>query len=115
MPKKESIQQKLKRIRPPRVQITYDVEIGGAIEMKELPFVVGVNQFDGELAHDLDTVRWALAVDPSVPVIAFDARRFLSVRDAVLLILEEALVRARARQAARRSETGGDQVVEDHG
>ncbi len=42
MPKKESIQQKLKRIRPPRVQITYDVEIGGAIELKELPFVVGV-------------------------------------------------------------------------
>jgi signal recognition particle receptor subunit beta len=73
-------------------------------ERAGLPFVVGVNQFDGELSHDLDTVRWALAVDPSVPVIAFDARRFLSVRDAVLLILEEALVRARARQASRRSE-----------
>ena len=42
MVKKESIQQKLKRVRPPRVQITYDVEIGGAIELKELPFVVGV-------------------------------------------------------------------------
>lgn len=42
MPRKESIQQKLTRIRPPRVQITYDVEIGGAIEVKELPFVLGV-------------------------------------------------------------------------
>jgi type VI secretion system protein ImpB len=42
MPKKESIQHKIDRIRPPRVQITYDVETGGAIEMKELPFVVGV-------------------------------------------------------------------------
>jgi type VI secretion system protein ImpB len=29
-------------VRSPRVQITYDVEIGGAIELKELPFVVGV-------------------------------------------------------------------------
>ncbi len=29
-------------MRPPRVHITYDVEIGDAIEMKELPFVVGV-------------------------------------------------------------------------
>jgi len=38
----ESVQHKLDRIRPPRVQITYDVEIGNAIVMKELPFVVGI-------------------------------------------------------------------------
>lgn len=38
----ESIQHKLDRIRPPRVQITYDVEIGGAIEKKELPLIVGI-------------------------------------------------------------------------
>jgi type VI secretion system protein ImpB len=38
----ESLQHKLDRVRPPRVQITYDVEIGNAIEMKELPFVMGV-------------------------------------------------------------------------
>jgi type VI secretion system protein ImpB len=38
----ESLQHKLDRVRPPRVQITYDVETGGAIEMKELPFVMGV-------------------------------------------------------------------------
>ncbi|HTT22301.1 MAG TPA: type VI secretion system contractile sheath small subunit [Candidatus Sulfotelmatobacter sp.] len=39
---KESLQKKIGRVRPPRVQITYDVETGGAIEKKELPFVVGV-------------------------------------------------------------------------
>jgi len=38
----ESTQHKLDRVRPPRVQITYDVEIGDAILMKELPFVVGI-------------------------------------------------------------------------
>ncbi len=38
----ESNQHKLSRVRPPRVQITYDVETGGAIEMKELPFIVGI-------------------------------------------------------------------------
>ena len=38
----ESLQHKLDRVRPPRVQITYDVEIGGAIVMKEIPFVVGI-------------------------------------------------------------------------
>ena len=39
---RESLQQKISRVRPPRVHITYDVEVGGAIELKELPFVVGV-------------------------------------------------------------------------
>ncbi len=38
----ESIQHKLDRVRSPRVQITYDVEIGNAIVMKELPFVMGI-------------------------------------------------------------------------
>lgn len=38
----ESIQQKLLRVRPPRVRITYDVETGGAIEKRELPFIVGI-------------------------------------------------------------------------
>ncbi|MEP7211647.1 MAG: type VI secretion system contractile sheath small subunit [Acidobacteriota bacterium] len=42
MPTKESLQHRIDRVRPPRVQITYDVEVGGAIELKELPFVVGV-------------------------------------------------------------------------
>lgn len=39
---RESTQHKLDRVRSPRVHITYDVEVGGAIELKELPFVVGV-------------------------------------------------------------------------
>jgi len=38
----ESTQHKLDRIRPPRVQITYDLETGGAIQKKELPFVVAI-------------------------------------------------------------------------
>ena len=42
MAKKESVQKRLQKVRPPRVQLTYDVEIGDAIETKELPFVVGV-------------------------------------------------------------------------
>ncbi|WP_180190631.1 type VI secretion system contractile sheath small subunit [Acinetobacter sp. YH01009] len=42
MAKRESVQKKLQRIRPPRVQLTYDVEVGDGKEIKELPFVVGV-------------------------------------------------------------------------
>jgi len=58
MPKRESIQQKISRIRPPRVHITYDVEVGGAMEMKELPFVVGVmGDFSGNPSDPLPRVR----------------------------------------------------------
>ncbi|WP_293003546.1 type VI secretion system contractile sheath small subunit [Nevskia sp.] len=42
MAKKESVQQRLSRVRAPRVKLTYDVEKGDAIEQKEIPFVVGV-------------------------------------------------------------------------
>lgn len=42
MAKRESVQKKLQRIRPPRVQLTYDVEVGDGKEIKELPFVVGI-------------------------------------------------------------------------
>ena len=38
----ESTQHKLDRIRPPRVQITYDVETRGSFVKMELPFVVGI-------------------------------------------------------------------------
>lgn len=50
----ESIQDKLGRVRPPRVNITYDVEIGDAIEKKELPFVAGVlGDFTGDPKESL--------------------------------------------------------------
>jgi type VI secretion system protein ImpB len=42
MAKTESLQHKLDRVRPPRVQITYDVQVGDAQVLKELPFVLGV-------------------------------------------------------------------------
>jgi type VI secretion system protein ImpB len=49
MAKQESIQKRLQKVRPPRVQMTYDVEVGDAIERKELPFVVGVvGDFSGQ-------------------------------------------------------------------
>jgi len=54
----ESLQHKLDRVRRPRVQITYDVEVGGAIELKELPFVVGVmGDFSGKPEEALPAVK----------------------------------------------------------
>jgi len=62
---KESLQKKIGRVRPPRVQITYDVETGGAIEKKELPFVVGV------LAD--------LSGQPDKPLPAIKDRKFVEI------------------------------------
>lgn len=54
----ESIQKKLDRVRPPRVQIKYEVEIGNALELKELPFVVGVlGDFSGKPDEPLPPVK----------------------------------------------------------
>lgn len=54
----ESLQQKLLRVRPPRVKITYDVETGGAIEKKELPFVVAVlSNLSGKPAAPLPKLK----------------------------------------------------------
>ena len=55
---KASTQHKLDRVRPPRVHITYDVEIGDAIELKELPFVMGVlGDFTGQPEAPLPRLR----------------------------------------------------------
>jgi len=62
---KESLQKKIGRVRPPRVQITYDVETGGAIQKKELPFVAGV------LAD--------LSGDPAAPLPAVKDRKFVQI------------------------------------
>ncbi|MGN9801951.1 GTP-binding protein [Micromonospora sp. L32] len=63
-------------------------------ERAGLPFVVGVNAFDGRLAHDLGAIRWALAIGDHVPLVRFDARDRISVRDALLVVLDRALDRA---------------------
>lgn len=55
---RQSTQHKLDRVRPPRVQITYDVEVGNAIEVKELPFVMGVlGDFTGQPTEPLPRVK----------------------------------------------------------
>jgi type VI secretion system protein ImpB len=55
---RESTQHKLDRVRSPRVHITYDVEVGGAIEVKELPFVVGVlGDYTGQAEEPLPKLK----------------------------------------------------------
>lgn len=52
MANRDSVQKRIAKVRPPRVQMTYDVEVGDALENKELPFVVGVmGDFGGNPAQ----------------------------------------------------------------
>ena len=60
----ESVQKKLERVRPPRVNISYEVETGGAIELKELPFVMGVlGDFSGQATEPLAKLKDRKFVD----------------------------------------------------
>jgi type VI secretion system protein ImpB len=55
---RESVQKKLQRVRPPRVQVNYEVEVGDAIELKELPFVMGVlGDFSGMPTEQLPRLK----------------------------------------------------------
>jgi type VI secretion system protein ImpB len=61
----ESIHEKLKRVRKPRVHITYEVETEGAEILRELPFIVGImGDFSG---------------DPTQPLKPLSERKFIQI------------------------------------
>jgi signal recognition particle receptor subunit beta len=63
-------------------------------EHVRLPYVVGVNRFDGQLALDLPQIRWALTIADDVPLMSFDARDRQDVREALLTVLRHTRARA---------------------
>jgi hypothetical protein len=60
-------------------------------EDRNLPYVLGVNCFDGVLAHSLQDVVDALAVDPAVPVVTVDARDRESTKETLIALVEHAM------------------------
>jgi type VI secretion system protein ImpB len=99
MSKKDSIQKRLQKVRPPRVQLTYDVEKGDAIEQKELPFVVGVlGDFSGQ---------------PEAPLPKIKDRKFVNVDlDNFDEVMEGMAPRAVYRVPNKISDDGGEFAVE---
>ncbi len=99
MAKKESVQKRLQKVRPPRVQLTYDVEKGDAIEQKELPFVMGVTgDFSG---------------NPEVPLPKLKDRKFVNVDlDNFDDVMKGAAPRADYRVPNQLSDQGGEFGVE---
>jgi uncharacterized protein len=66
-------------------------------EDRQIPFVVVLNRFDGQLIHSVDAVRAALQLDPDVPIVTTDARSRQNVKESVLALLDVVLSRAIAR------------------
>ena len=99
MAKKDSIQQKLSRVRPPRVHLTYDVEKGDAIEQKELPFVVGViGDFAGH---------------PETPAAKLKDSKFVNLdSDNIDDVMKGVAPRAVYRVSNELSDQGGEFAVE---
>jgi len=92
----QSVQKKLERVHPPRVHVTYDVETGGAIEIKELPFVMGVlGDFSGQ---------------PTEPLPRLKDRRFVEVNpdnfDSVLESMKPHLAYAVENKLSEDAEAG---------
>jgi type VI secretion system protein ImpB len=100
MAKKDSVQKRLERVRPPRVQLSYDVEIGDAIESKELPFVMGVmGDFTGQQ-------------DPNNPLPKLKDRKFVNVDlDNFDEVLSGMAPRASYRVKNKLSPEGGEFAV----
>ena len=71
-------------------------------EDRGLPYVVGVNCFDGLLSHSLDDVREALAIDPAVPVITCDARERESTKKTLIALGARAAQRDQLWSAPRK-------------
>lgn len=100
MAKKDSVQKRLEKVRPPRVQLTYDVEIGDSIEQKELPFVAGVlGDFTGK-------------ADPAAPKVKLKDRKFVNVDlDNFDEVMKGMAPRASYRVADKLGSNGGEFAV----
>ena len=96
---RESAQKRIERDRPPRVQINYEVEVGDAIETKELPFVLGVlGDFSGH---------------PVEPLPRLKERRFVQIdRDTFDAVLHGMAPRLSLRVEDRLREPGGALAVD---
>jgi len=60
-------------------------------EDRRLPYIIGVNAFDGQVHHELSDVREALAIDESIPIVRCDARDRESTKQTLITLVEYAM------------------------
>jgi type VI secretion system protein ImpB len=94
-----SIHEKLKRVRKPRVHITYEVETEGAEILRELPFVVGVvGDFSG---------------DPTQPLRSLSDRKFIQIdRDNFNDVMTRMTPGLNIRVANKLADDGSEMAVQ---
>jgi uncharacterized protein len=71
-------------------------------ERRRLPFIIGVNCFDGAIRYDTEEIRGALDLDPKIPVILCDVRKRESGKQVLITLVEHVL----AVMAERQRHTG---------
>ncbi|MHA6785623.1 GTP-binding protein [Pseudonocardia saturnea] len=70
-------------------------------EDRGLPYVVGLNCFDGLQQHRVEDVREAMSIDPAIPIVTCDARNRDSTKRALIALVEHAMAHRMAARAAR--------------
>ena len=60
-------------------------------EDRKLPFIVGVNCFNGLLLHHVEDIREAMELDSSVPIVTCDARERVSTKQTLITLVEHAI------------------------
>lgn len=97
----DSYQQRLQRVRPPRVQLTYEVDTGDAIEERELPFVLGV----------MGDFRGHIPSTEAVPKLTDEGRAFVNVdRDSLDHVLQGLKPRLNIKVPNRLSAEAGEEL-----
>ena len=69
-------------------------------EARRMPFIVGVNPFDGKRTHTIEAIRDALQVDNAVPMVFCDVRERSDVKNGLVALVELALLQERAKEHA---------------
>jgi hypothetical protein len=68
-------------------------------ENRKLPYVVAINCFDRLLHHQIEDVRHALTISPSVPIMACDARERDSAKQVLISVVQHAIAHDSALRA----------------
>ncbi len=114
-----SLYDKLSRVRPPRVHVTYEVEIGDAIELKELPFVMGVlGDFTGQPEDEMPKLmdRKFVEVNPDnfdsvlagmKPHLAFGVKKYAAERSQCAAAKSGSALQESGRFFSRKSSGAG--------
>ncbi|GAB3393674.1 GTP-binding protein [Amycolatopsis echigonensis] len=68
-------------------------------ENRKLPYVVAINCFDRLLHHQIEDVRHALTISPSVPIMACDARERESAKQVLISVVQHAIAHDTALRA----------------